>query len=293
MSQIYNRQTKEYIENSQYGGGALNILYNTVIGRMLLKFVIHPFFSEAYGFYHRSIFSRKKIERFVEEYNINLDDFESVQYKSFDEFFIRRIKAGKRPVDMEETSLIAPADSKLSVYPIEKDNRIMIKGVNYTLSELVGGKIRLGDFEGGQCLVFRLAMDDYHRYCFIDRGQVVKRYGIRGRLHTVSSISKAYKIYRENTRVVNLMKTKHFGGVICIEVGALLVGKIHNHKIRDFYRGQEKGYFELGGSTIVYLLKPNRVRLDEDILANCNEETEVKVMLGEKIGTGMPVGIHK
>ncbi len=284
MSQIYNRQTKNYTENSQYGGGALNILYNHALGRILLKYAIHPFFSELMGAYYRSPFSRKKIAGFVKEYNIKPEDFENKEYQSFNDFFIRQIKPGGRPVDTEETSLISPADSKLSVYPIGRDNRIEIKGVSYTLSELVGGRVNLGDYEGGTCLVFRLSMDDYHRYCFIDRGQVVKRYKIKGRLHTVSAISKEHKIYRENTRVVNLMETKNFGGVICIEVGALLVGKIYNHPIKTFSRGQEKGYFELGGSTIVYLFRPDRIRLDEDIIENCNEETEVKLRMGEKIG---------
>lgn len=284
MSQIYNRQTKEYTENSQYGGKALELLYNSPLGRMLLKFIIHPCFSEIYGWYHRSCFSRKKIREFIQEYNICMDDFQKKEYRNFDEFFIRKIKPGKRPVDRAEEHFIAPADSKLSVYPIQKNNRITIKGVSYTISDLVGGNVKLGSYEGGQCLVFRLAMDDYHRYCFVDRGKLVKRYKIKGRLHTVSSISKDHKIYRENTRVVNFMKTKNFGNVICIEVGALLVGKIHNHPIKTFYKGQEKGYFELGGSTIVYLIKPNRMVLDEDILANCNAETEVKVLVGERIG---------
>lgn len=284
MSKIYNRQTKEYTENSQYGGGVLNILYNHVVGRMFLKIAIHPFFSEMGGFFYRSPLSRGKIISFIKEYNIDLADFETKKYKSFNDFFTRKIKPGKRTVDAGKRVLIAPADSKLIIYPIEKDNRITIKGVSYTLSQLVGNKVNLDAFEGGQCLVFRLAMDDYHRYCFVDRGQIVKRFKIKGRLHTVSSISKEYPIYRENTRVVNLMKTKNFGGVICIEVGALLVGRMYNHRIRDFYKGQEKGYFELGGSTIVYLLKANRVQLDEDILAVCNEETEVKVLMGERIG---------
>lgn len=284
MSQIYNRQTKTYMENSQYGGGLLEVLYNRPIGRCLLKFVIHPVFSEMGGLYHRSPLSRRKIDSFVKEYNINMDDFEEKQYKSFDDFFIRKIKPGRRPIDKDASALIAPADSKLSVYPIGKDNRIEIKGVSYTLSELAGGKVNLGDYEGGTCLVFRLSMDDYHRYCFIDKGKVVKRYRIKGRLHTVSAISKEHKIYRENTRVVNLMKTANFGGVICIEVGALLVGKIRNYGIKIFDKGEEKGYFELGGSTIVYLFRPDRIRPDEDIVANCNDDTEVKVLMGEKIG---------
>lgn len=284
MSQIYNRQTKEYTENSQYGGGMLNILYNHMFGRFLLKFVVHPYFSKVGGLYYSSFISKSKIRPFVRNNHINMDDFEKVKYRSFADFFIRHIKPDRRPVDMNPSSLISPADSKLSVYSIEKENRITIKGVSYTLTELVSGMVSLGDYEGGKCLVFRLAMDDYHRYSFIDKGKMVKKYLVKGRLHTVSSISKDYSIYRENTRVVNLMKTQNFGSVICIEVGALLVGRMHNHDVTIFSKGQEKGYFELGGSTIVYLFKPNRIELDEDIVANANEDTEIKLRVGEKIG---------
>ena len=64
----------------------------------------------------------------------------------------------------------------------------------------------------------------------------------------------------------------------------MLVGKIVNYPIKNFRKGMEKGYFKLGGSTIVMLLKKDSMQLDEDIARICGEGIEVKVLLGEKIG---------
>lgn len=289
-AKYYNRKEQKYEPANQYGGGLLEVLYHRPIGRFLLKIVIHPLFSRMYGWYNGSRFSKRKIVPFAEKYDICMNDYESKEYNSFNEFFVRKIKAGKRPVDSTPEALIAPADSKISVYDIEACNRITIKGVSYTVEELLGRRLNMQEFLGGKCLVFRLSMEDYHRYIFTDDGRVSSRFSIQGKLHTVSPISKEHKIYRENSRVVNVLRTKHFGKIIWIEVGALLVGKIVNHPIRQFERGMEKGYFQPGGSTIVMLLQKDAAVLDEDIDKICREGVEVKVLQGEKIGSKCTVG---
>ncbi len=284
-AKYYNRKEQKYEPANQYGGGLLEVLYHRLPGRFLLKLVIHPLFSRVYGLYNGSRLSKRKIAPFVAKYGICMADYEEESYDSFNEFFVRKIKAGKRPVDNRPEAFIAPADSKISVYEIEECNRIVIKGVSYSVEELVGHRVDMREFWGGKCLVFRLSMEDYHRYIFTDEGRVSRRFKIRGKLHTVSPVSKEYKIYRENTRVVNLIQTKHFGRIVWIEVGALLVGRIVNHPIRKFKRGMEKGYFQPGGSTIVMLLQKDAVVLDEDIINLCQDSVEVKVLQGEKIGS--------
>lgn len=284
-AKYYNRKEQKYEPANQYGGGLLEVLYHRPAGRFLLKLVIHPVFSRIYGFYNGSRLSKRKIAPFAEKYGICMEDYEDREYGSFNEFFVRKIKSGKRPIDSNPEALIAPADSKITVYEIEDSNRIVIKGVSYTVDELVGHRVDIQDFRGGKCLVFRLSMEDYHRYIFTDEGRVSRRFRIKGKLHTVSPISKEHKIYRENTRVVNLLQTKHFGKIVWIEVGALLVGKIINHPIRKFKRGMEKGYFQPGGSTIVMLLQRDVAVLDEDIETLCRDGAEIKVLQGEKIGS--------
>ena len=128
-------------------------------------------------------------------------------------------------------------------------------------------------------------MDDYHRYCYIDDGSLKETRVIKGKLHTVSPLSKEYKIYKENYRIVSVLSTKHFGDVIHIEVGALLVGKIVNILVNDFEKGEEKGFFEPGGSTIVQLFKKDTVKIDDDIVKQSHDNTETKVLFGEGVGT--------
>ena len=281
---IYVRQDKSFVEDRQYGGKSLERLYNTWYGRVLSKFILLPVFSTMATSKDRKRSSAKKIAPFVDEYKINMDDFEEREYVSFSDFFTRKIKPGRRLVDEDPAAVIAPADSKALCYDIGEDLKFTVKGSVYTPDEITGNKIDLSGFAGGKCLVFRLSMDDYHHYCHIDSGKVSDSYEIKGKLHTVSSISSKYKIYKENHRIVNVLDTDHFGRVIYIEVGALLVGRIKNNGLTMFEKGQEKGYFEQGGSTIVVFFEKGRIYVDPDILEMSGNGIETKVRMGERIG---------
>lgn len=171
------------------------------------------------------------------------------------------------------------------VYEIDDDLKMNIKNSIYTVGELLNDEKLSREYKNGTCLIFRLTVDDYHRYCFIDDGSLKYRKVINGRLHTVGPISsKRYKVYSENNREYSVLKTRNFGKVIQIEVGALLVGKIKNHSIKVFKKGDEKGYFCFGGSTIVLLFKEKVIKMDEDILEYSKAGIETKIKMGEKIG---------
>lgn len=281
---IYDRQSGEYIETQQYGGGALSFLYGNAAGRVLLKLAINPITSRIYGRYNSLPISKRKIPEFIAEHNIDMNDFEDREYTSFCDFFTRKLRSGARTVDNSPDALISVADSKLLVYDIDDDLAAFIKGRKYTLSELTGSGDISSAYRSGLCLVFRLCMDDYHRYCFPDSGRISGERFIPGRLHTVSSISKNYPIYKENTRNVTFLKTEHLGSAVQIEVGAMLVGAIKNHNKPTFQKGEEKGYFEPGGSTIVLLLEKDAAAIDDDIISQSKRGTETAVKYGEKIG---------
>ena len=281
---IYDRAQGSYIESAQYGQGKLEFLYGKAVGRILLKIVISPVTSRFYGWLKRRRSTVKDIAPFIEEYGINMDDFEEREYISFSDFFTRRIKPGRRPADQDPSVIISPADSKVLCYDIGDDLKFTVKGSVYTPEEITGNCTDLSSFAGGKALVFRLSMDDYHHYCFIDSGRVLSSNEIKGKLHTVSSISSKYKIYKENHRIVNVLDTDHFGKVIYIEVGALLVGRIKNNGALKFEKGQEKGYFEQGGSTVVLFFEKDRIRVDSDILEMSGNGIETKVKMGEHIG---------
>lgn len=282
---IFDRHSGEYIETTQYGQGKLLFLYNNPFGRLLLKIVINPATSRFYGWLKRRPSSAKSIPDFIAEHGINMSDFEECKYNSFSDFFTRRLREGARTIDMSSDALISPADSKVLIYDIDDSLKMSIKGSLYTLDELVANKTDVSGYKGGKALVFRLCMDDYHRYCFIDNGIVVSSYKVNGKLHTVSSISKDYKIYKENARVVNVLNTENFGEMIQIEVGALLVGSIVNRDVNNFARGEEKGYFEPGGSTVIILLRNDAAVIDSDILEQSANGIETIVKYGERIGS--------
>lgn len=278
---IYDRKRKIIDDDIQYGGKYLYFLYNNLLGRIILKIIINPVFSKINARYNNTALSKNKIEKFVKKYDINIDDYEEKEYKSFNDFFVRKKK--KTTFDKKQNIFISPADAKLSIYKITSDLKLKIKQSIYTIEELINDKIDLEVYKNGNCLVFRLSMDDYHRYCFVDNGEIDKVKKIKGKLHTVSSISNNHKVYSQNTRICNYMTTNNFGKIIYIEVGALLVGKINNSNKERFSKGEEKGYFELGGSTIV-ILTTDKVIIDSDIIKYSNEEIETKVEYGERIG---------
>lgn len=279
---VYNRKTKKYEDNYQHNAGILNFLYNTIFGRIILKILITPSISKIIGAFHDSYLSKIKIKSFIKKHNINMSEYEEKKYKNFNDFFTRKKKILKYKIKQGE--FVSPADSKLLVYKITDDLKVTIKNSTYKLEELVDNKIDLRTYQNGYCLIFRLALDDYHRYCFPDSGNIKETYNIKGKLHTVSSLSKDYPIYKLNHRVITKLITKNFEDIIYIEVGALSVGKIINHKIKKFNQCEEKGYFKMGGSTIAILVKDNKLILDKDILENATKEIEVKLKYGEKIG---------
>ena len=158
-------------------------------------------------------------------------------------------------VCQEKDKLISIADAKLSVYKIDDGLRLKIKKSNYSLEEILGNKDHLEDFKNGLCLVFRLCVDDYHRYCHIDDGELVYDKVIKGKLHTVRPISSRYKVFKENQREYMILNTENLGEMIYMEVGAMQIGKINNHDLSEFKKGQEKGYFSYGASTIVIIVQ--------------------------------------
>lgn len=264
----------------------LAFLYQTRVGRGMLRLLIKPWVSVAAGKFLDSALSRCLIKPFVKRSGIDLSEYQMEKYHSYNEFFTRKIKPECRKIDERNAHLIAPCDSKLSVYPISENARFVIKNTEYSMVSLLKNQLLAKYYEGGQLLVFRLAVDDYHRYCYVDNGSKSKNYRIPGVFHTVNPLANdVYPIYKENTREFSVLKSENFGRILMMEVGALLVGRIVNyHEKKDVKRGEEKGRFEFGGSTVILCLEKDRAVIDEDILLNSSRGIETAVKLGEKIG---------
>lgn len=264
----------------------LAALYGSAAGRLLLKPLTTPFVSKVAGTFLSTRYSCFLIEPFVKKNGIDMSQYEPVKYHSYNEFFSRKIRKELRPIDEVPEHFISPCDSKLTVFPVGKKNTFTIKHTKYTVASLLRNKELATQYNGGYVLVFRLTVDDYHRYSYVADGEKGKNVSLPGVLHTVNPIANDYfKIYKENAREYSILHSKEFGDIVMMEVGALLVGKIVNHHgAGTVKRGQEKGYFQFGGSTVVLLVKKDMLELDEDILENSAKGIETVVKLGERIG---------
>lgn len=264
----------------------LNWMYSHCPGRMALKILVQPAISRAVGWVLNTRISKIFIPPFVKRNKIDLSVCEKQSFDSYNDFFKRQIKRNLRPLEGDAYTFISPCDGKLSVYQIDGGKRFWIKHTPYTLQSLLRSKKLAECYNGGYACIFRLTVDDYHRYCYIDDGEKSDNYHIPGVYHTVNpAANDVIPIYKENTREFSLLRSRHFKTVLMMEVGALLVGRITNyHEACEVNRGQEKGCFEFGGSTVIVLFQKNAVRMDERIIENTNRGYETIVRMGERLG---------
>lgn len=274
------------VKNTTKQDKLLAYLYTSTIGRMLLKPLVHPQVSKLAGRYLSSEHSTNMIEKFIQKNNIDMSSYEETEYTSFNDFFTRKIKEGKRPLPDEKELLISPCDCKATVYKIHDNTTFSIKNTEYTLRSLLRSPRLAKRFRGGYAFLLRLTVDDYHRYIYAASGKKSKNYHIDGSFHTVNPIANDYlPIYKENTREYTVLHTKEFGDIVQMEVGALLVGKISNHlKNGIVKRGEEKGFFEYGGSTVIVLTEKNKVIPREDLVRNTERGYETKLLQGHTLG---------
>ena len=263
----------------------VRFLYRTIIGRLILKLFANRTFAKIGGKFMDSKVSVFLKNRVIKKYNIDMSKYMDIEYNSYNKFFTRKYRDEYLKIDNKKTSFISPCDSKLMILKINNYNSFKIKNSTYKLEDIINDSC-IENYKNGYLLIFRLDVNDYHRYCYIDDGTRSDYQYIDGILHTVQPIAyEETKVFHQNAREWCLLKTNNFDDIIQVEVGALLVGKIVNDKNKvSFKKGEEKGYFEFGGSTILMFVKDDVIEIDKDILKNSNDGNETVVKYGMKIG---------
>lgn len=264
----------------------LNKIYKTAWGRFWLNTLLkHRFVSKLASIPIKSRFSKKKIAPFIAANNIDMSPYPEREYKSFNDFFTRKIKPGARPFSTDPKTFISPCDAVLSLCTINDDAQLQIKGHSYTVTELLQSGETGAKYRGGTALVFRLRVQDYHRYIFIDSGTAASPQKINGKLHTVSPIGlESGSVLQTNSREWQTLKCDNLGEIVQVEVGAMMVGKIVNSGANVFMRGDEKGYFCFGGSTIVLLVPADKLELAPRFAGALDRDEEIRVLQGETVG---------
>ncbi len=286
-----HRQSGELIVERAPGLGLLRWLYGTRSGGLCLSLLVrYRLFSDFYGWWQKRSFTRRNIRTFIERYGIDSAEMEypPEHYASFNDFFIRRLKADARPFDSAAEVLCSPADGKVLVYPHLATGALLpIKGGFISLSTLLGQKVDIEPYVGGAAVIVRLAPYDYHRFHFPDGGEVIETHSVTGHYHSVNplALEKTPEIFCLNKRSICQLRSPNFGHIALIEVGALNVSSIvQTHEIGAVTRGQEKGYFQFGGSTLVLLFEAESIAFDADLIADSATGLEVHVRTGERLG---------
>lgn len=281
-----------------YGGDFVKFIYQNKFGRLLAPVFATKTLSQAYGVLQNLGTSAKKVPPFVEKFNIDLTEYKpgsrkteekSHSYKNFNEFFIREFEAGKRSFPEAKNQLGAFAEARYVAYEsIHDETTFPVKGAFLRPQDLLGDQFDAKIFEGGPLMIARLCPVDYHRYHYPDRGHTVKSYSVHGDYHSVNPLAlKARpKIFIANERRVSILETEQFGKIAYIEVGAVCVGKIvqTHDESKDFNKGDEKGFFLFGGSTVVVIGEKGRWAPSNDILENTRRGFETYIKLGDVIG---------
>jgi len=293
---IIDRRTGEVEREVVMAEAAMRRLYGPSPAAALARaFLNKRPLSILYGLWQSSRFTGRGVRRFCTA--LGIDPAEAAlpleSYPSMNAFFSRELRPGARPFDPRPEVLCSPADARVLVFPKLRGQRLPVKGGSYPLRNLLADDALAARFRGGAVCVLRLAPPDYHRFHFPDSGVAGSTRWIRGGLESVNphATDRIPDLHCRNERAVTLLESAGFGTIALVEVGALLVGKIvQTYRPGRARRGDEKGYFRFGASTVILVLEPGRVTFDADLLAGSERGFETKLRAGEGIGRAPAVG---
>jgi phosphatidylserine decarboxylase len=296
---FYNRVTGKMDHEMVYGDKFIEWLYESTSGKGLSGLICKAPLSKFYGALQDNSLSQKKVLPFIKKFNIKMEDYlpedgrtEASPYSTFNQFFIRRFRPGKRPTVEAPNEMAAFSEARYYGYDSVQDTEtVPVKGHNLKPKSLIANTKWESTFEDGPLLLARLCPVDYHRYHFPDDGVIVDDYRVSGLFHSVNPLALKAKedILITNERHVTIIETKNFGKLAYIEVGAICVGKIIQSKPLDkgraFSRGEEKGYFLFGGSTVIVIGEKGKWKPSADILENTKKGLETYLHLGMTVAS--------
>lgn len=250
--------------------------------RLGLNLVSYKGLSRMTGYLTQTSWSRHLIPWYAKKFDIRTDEAEKdlKEYRSLNEFFIRRLKDGLRPVDPDPDSLASPVDGTVTgIGRIYASLSLMVKGQPYTVGELLGGASACGRFGDGFFIVLYLSPADYHRVHSPVGGEITARLHLPGRTYPVHGKSLAAgKVLDRNERLITVIRHRH--GVLTVaKVGALNVSgiKYTDPGSGNPEKGEELAYFEFG-STVVLLMENGPFAFRGDL------RTGSRVRAGETLG---------
>jgi len=287
----YERQSGLLKTEKVAGEKWLVWLYNNPVGEATLwALAKRKAVSSVYGSSMDRPSSTKKIKPFVDEFNIDMSIARKQEFISFNDFFTRKLKDNARPVDSNSNVAVSPADGKILAYGNTGNSDFIIKGYRFNIFSFLNDTGLARKYLDCSLVIIRLAPFDYHRFHFPVSGSVSPSARIDGDYYSVNPLAlrKMAEIFCLNKREYTIISSPLFGDVVMAEVGATMVGSIvQTYAGNVVTKGEEKGYFKFGGSTVVLLFEKNKIRLDEDLLIHTLKGYETVIKQGERIGVSM------
>ena len=286
-----DRQTGELRQEIVPGGKWLQWLYYTPVGKLTLQAMVkRKFLSQCYGRMMDRPASRTKIKEFIDSLEINMNEaLRPVEdFKTFNEFFIRKLKPEARPIDTNPDAVVSPADGKVLAFRgMQGLDSFFVKGQEFSLDDFLQDRALSEKYAGGTLVIIRLAPVDYHRFHFPANGRASASKRIHGDYYSVSpyAVKNRLQIYWENVREYSILSSPTAGDILICEVGATMVGSIVQNYTpeAEVKKGQEKGWFTFGGSTVILLFEAGRVRIEHDILEHTGNGYETSIKMGERL----------
>lgn len=293
MILFIDRKTGKKEVEKVYGGRAIDFLYgDSLISALFLHPLSRlPFFSALFGFWQRLPITRHKITSFVQDFDVDVSEFEKPveQFSCFDDFFVRKLKRSSRPIAAGKNRAVIPADGRYWFYEkISSSNYFNIKGEKFDLAKLLEDDDLAKHYYEGSMAIARLCPSDYHRFHFPCDGVPSETKLINGWLYSVNpaALKKDLQIFTKNKRTLCQIESEVFGKVLFMEIGATSVGTIHQtyQPFRGYEKGDEKGYFSFGASSLVILFEPDRIQFDSDLLEATRSGYEMRCLMGQSMG---------
>jgi len=286
--QYYERGSRKLKTEKVAGEKWLVWLYYNPIGEATLwALAKRKVISAIYGNLMDRSSSAKKIHPFINDFDIDMSVAQKQEFSNFNDFFTRKLKDDARPVDTSSAIVVSPADGKILAYADISNSWFIIKGYRFDVSSFLDNPDLAQKYHNGTLLIIRLAPMDYHRFHFPVSGRISPNKKIDGDYFSVNpfALRKKAEIFCLNKREYTILSNPLFGDVVMAEVGATMVGSIQQtFKGSYVNKGEEKGYFKFGGSTIVLLFEKSRIHIDDDLMINTATGYETTIKMGERIG---------
>ena len=292
---FYDRCKSDFETEKVYGDKWLRFIYHNPVGRLSLWLLVkRKIFSKWYGWRMNRHSSAKKIIPFINNFKLDETEFldKVSSFKSFNEFFYRKLKPESRPINRESGSVVFPADGRhLAIENISSSSQVYAKGQFFNLEKLLNSADLSKKYANGDLIISRLCPTDYHRFHFPVSGKLSEIQLIDGYLKSVNPIAlrKNLGIFWENKRYLTKIENPDLGEVIVVLIGATCVGSVHiSAEIHKHYSiGDELGYFSFGGSCLITLFQPDKIKIDKELAKITNDGYEIYAKFGDRMAKSL------